>query len=52
MNKRNLNLLAAILFLITANIWFFVGNRMLALLFLVVTIIFAFIGFRNSDKNP
>jgi len=50
-NTKSLNFITAGLFLATAVIWFFSGNRMLSVLFAIVAVMFVGIGLSKSKQE-
>ena len=50
MNRKQIMLLAAILFLITAGVWFFNGERTNAIIFFAIACMFVAISFSSKEK--
>ena len=50
MNRKQIMLLAAVLFFITAGVWFFNGQRNLAIPFFVIACALVAISFSSKEK--
>ncbi len=50
MNRRQMTILTAILFFITAGVWFFKGERTNAIMFFAIACMFVAISFSSNSK--